>query len=139
MREVIFRGKQTDNGEWVEGNLIKAENFYFIIPLVSNGSFDKVKNVLKFLNPCYYINPETVGQFTGLVDKYGERKWEGDIFKFGDHLYIIEWDADELTFRAYEPFETDYSVDLAEFSANEIEVIGNIHDNPELLKGEVQE
>lgn len=128
MREILFRGKRTDNGEWVEGYFgeSRKKDICYIIKRAGGDSCSEY-----FID--FEVNPETVGQFTGLVDKHGDRKWEGDIFKFGDHIYIIEWDDDDLAFWANEPFEPDYSVALAEFSADEVEVIGNVHDNPELI------
>ena len=134
MREILFRGKRTDNGEWVEGYLTRRVAAIQYKAHYSLWFIDKPPRDPDDSGVLYNVDRATVGQFTGLIDKHGDRKFEGDIFKFGDHLYIIEWDDGELAFWANEPFEPDYSVALAEFSADEIEVIGNVHDNPELLR-----
>lgn len=123
MREILFRGKRKDNGEWVEGSLIKAkaENnkdaLYLIAPFTMF-AFD-VQEVI----------PETVGQYTGLTDKNGTKIFEGDIIKammdygpagFYERIVPIKW----LNNVGY---QWQY------FDISTIEVIGNIHDNPELL------
>lgn len=125
MREILFRGKRTDNGEWWVGDLMHTGSRVLI-------RRPKPHDPINY--EFYYVDPATVGQFTGLVDKHGERKFEGDIFMFGEHTYIIDWDEEALAFCAFEPFEPDYTIDLSEFSADEIAVIGNIHDNPELVE-----
>ena len=136
MREINFRGKRTDNGEWVEGYITCRPSAIQYEAHYSPWYIDKPPSDPDDSGGFYNVDGSTVGQFTGLIDKRGECKWEGDIFKFGDHLYIIEWNDEEHAFWAVEPFEPDYSVVLAEFSADEIEVYGNIHDNPELIAGE---
>ena len=119
MREIIFRGKRTDNGEWAYGSLVIAAGMTFI-------------SVFGVVSPLH-VDCETVGQSTGLIDKHGDRKWEGDIFIWDDRLYVIEFDENALAWYATAYFDPDYSISLSEFYADEIGVIGNIHDNPELL------
>lgn len=124
MREILFRGKRIDNGEWVYGNLnygtIEIENIqdtYFISDFDVN-PWDK-----KF----YKVIPESIGQYTGLKDKNGQKVFEGD---------IVRWDEREWGGTYYELVEWDY--DLLDARKNDwheyCEVIGNIHDNPELLE-----
>ena len=147
MREICFRGKRTDNGEWVEGCLIKVDwrnkpTTYSIMPTRPTA--------------CNYIvDPETVGQYTGLTDKNGVKIFEGDIlrgFEYpfcsninGEFNYFAEivWFDDSSAFGTYtfknpksnvrgiSEGNTDY---LEYFNADKWEVIGNIHDNPEILK-----
>lgn len=122
MREIrfrsLFRGKLLDPKVWVEGNLLVfPDGTSFICFAVEDAEFlDK-----------YEVDPATVGQYTGLNDKHGRMIFEGDIFIVSDapkYSYVVEWE--ECGFAAF--------IDPAGFSANDVEVIGNIHDNPELLE-----
>ena len=126
MREIIFRGKRLSNGEWVYGFIIKTFGTYYIIDK------DDDKNI------AYKIIPETVGQYTGLCDKNGKKIFEGDIVKTDkfsepNKQYIIKYD---LQFGAFIG-QDRYNLYFVTFDGDsgEFEVIGNIHDNPELLEG----
>ena len=141
MREILFRAKRIDNGEWVEGYYgIKGkgtdiENHYIMVPTFQSsiGNYDYM---------CYFtdvhIDPETICQYTGLKDKNGNRIWENDIARIDNSMdegvgniefYGGMWYVDgEPSNRLYDIVEYD--------DAAEVEVIGNIFDNPELLKGE---
>lgn len=129
MREILFRGKRTDTGEWIEGSLVTQGQRRFIDTFKVKESYTKFFGYHNFIE----VIPETVGQYTGIIDKYDDRKWEGDIFYWDERLYIIEFDEDVLAWYAEAYFEPDYSILLSSFSSDEIGVIGNIHDNPELL------
>lgn len=82
--------------------------------------------------------PETVGQYTGLKDKYGG-KFDGDIFQADDdeciQRYVIAWDNDSLEWQAHSTTDLFCTLSLSEFRAEDIQVIGNIFDNPSLLEG----
>lgn len=137
MREILFRGKKVNNGEWIEGYFFKQIN-----PLTVDGL--PVKHCISDLPPFgAEIIPETVGQYTGLTDKNGKKIFEGDIVVCSQEIngnFIdrhIEIGYVEMKHGAfglhrkqgyYRPFK-DW------FEDYEYEVIGNIHDNPELLKG----
>lgn len=134
MREILFRGKCVFDNEWVEG-------FYYQAKLCR---YDK--------ELCHYITiphpetdgrpsdhtivrPETVGQFTGLTDKNGKKIFEGDIVQGKDrlekHLEVFGYiDHQNGSFVITGDFMTHYR-----WLDYEVEVIGNIHDNPELLGG----
>lgn len=117
-REILFRAKRKYNGEWIYGDL------------QHNG-----KNIPKWVEGEEII-PETVGQFTGLTDKNGKKIFEGDIVKVK-----TEYVDETVYFVAYRDcgFKLIYRpsngvVNLTNNKSRYIEVIGNIHDNPELME-----
>lgn len=126
MREILFRGKRVDDGKWVYGHYVYqygANIIYLPDGVDEYGGFD-----------YYHINPETVGQYTGLCDKNGKNGkmiFEGDIVNFSNILYYIVF-ADGC-FRICRNGQYSYTLHNLHSA---FEVIGNIHDNPELLKGE---
>lgn len=147
MREILFRGKRTDNGEWVEGYLTRRPSAIQYEAHYSPWFIDKPPSDPDDNGGFYNVDRETVGQFTGLIDRNGKRIFEGDIVKCFDisryreneFISVVEfWDGSWLL-RASE----DYGVYLYNYensegvgSLSEIKVIGNIHDNPELLNDE---
>lgn len=126
MREILFRGKRTDNGEWVEGAYLHLNtgNDYICDGTVWIGTLQPCKNE---------VLPETVGQYTGLTDKNGNKIFEGDIVKLYDVLSIVDWKKCEWHLKHIEgqPYSCPYFGD----KNYKCEVIGNIHDNKELLEG----
>ena len=135
MREILFRGKRLDNGEWIEGSLLKVtiENQTFHLIFGDSFAFDG-KAVAAMSHCC--VDPDTVGQYTGLTDIIGQRNFEGDIVSIlpdDGEIGVIEWADDEAMFM----LEADgWCANFDNYFSTELEVIGNIHDNPELLKGE---
>lgn len=129
-REILFRGKRIEDGKWVEGYLLKYSPIYeekaYILPLHSVCVSD------------IEVDPKTICQYTGLTDKAG-RRFEGDIFQAsdGDYIqrYVITWNEDSLEWSAECIGDPDGTLPLCEFKVEEIEVVGNIFDNPELLRG----
>lgn len=129
MREILFRGKRKDNGLWISGSFHTRCTECFIIPLPIVTSQSKVI-------------PETVGQFTGLTDKNGTKIFEGDIIRAkiegGNHSGFT-WPNMPVDFQQGSFCLNDrngyiFSVLGAFASSVTFEVIGNIHDNPELLE-----
>ena len=124
MREILFRGKQVDNGEWAYGSLILEKNAFderLILAIISDADENET-----------LVNPETVGQYTGLCDKNGTRIFEGDIIRDEDgDIMVVKWQSEGAVFVLEpKPYASIYFYGTL---SSRIEVIGNIHDNPELL------
>ena len=141
MREILFRGKRTDNGAWVEGA--------FCLKDCDNPFGDMVDrpSIIKYDPPCdgfwFRVDPETVGQFTGLTDKNGKKIFEGDIarakIESGNHEGFT-WPDMSVGFQEGSFCLNDRNgyvfCVLGAFAPSvTLEIIGNIHDNPELLEG----
>ena len=133
MREIKFRGKKVDNGEWIYGNLIADANKtekYFIIEngVVSYENNDKA--IKEFINDYIEIIPKTIGQFTGLYDKNNTPVYEGDIVKSpytnDDNLYKIA--CSNFGFMLQGQKDGNY-YDFIGDLLGRLEVIGNIYDN----------
>lgn len=140
MREILFKAKRIDNGEWVEGNIIlskDADEEYkaIIIPSVNSNMFteDSGNEDLGFEN-WYKVDQSTICQYTGLTDKNGKLIWENDIVRYCDctvENYVIAWETDKVCFE-YQQYGCSI-MNFDELSGIEVEVIGNIFDNPELI------
>ena len=129
-------GKAFRNG-WVEGNLIQSGDKYYIHPI---SNLVNVQGKLGRLVVMHEVDPETLGECTGLRDKNGKLIFEGDIVRLiydGDEkIFVVIWDHDELDFKATNGKE-NYGAGGFQYlgCCEEIEVIGNVYDTPELLKG----
>lgn len=128
-RETLYRGKRVDNGEWIEGDLIRSYPIngitkYFIGYLDLD---DLDADVLDA--DVVEIIPSTLGQYTGLTDKNGEKIFEGDILISYGTVLTIKYFTQSARFLAVDENDVSYPINLI---ANKI--IGNIHDNPELLE-----
>lgn len=145
MREILFRGKRVDNGEWVEGHLIWYEDGRArIIPSHTDiFCYEMDESIIQTV--AHRVIPETVGQYTGLTDKNSAKIFEGDIvkeyleslkeigFNKGFDLGKVFWYSKDVQFlRTSKVFFDDAAI-LSD--SHKYEVIGNIHDNPELLEG----
>ena len=140
MREILFRGKRTDNGEWFYGYYTNAR--YYLDKKEMHIIFEQDVEVYphsEFAGGEEVI-PETVGQYTGLTDKNGRKIFEGDIVVFADffddkiHRGVVYWCDSAFWFDCTETEGDEGMYSLAYISVNVLEVIGNSYDNPELLE-----
>ena len=134
MREILFRGKRIDNGEWVQGFYIHHRNVAHYIIDIQHGGYEDIDGGF-FVPRWYAVNPNTIGQYTGLTDKNGKRIFEGDIVDIlteNEEIGIVAYDDGGFLVNA-DGFDVDFHSNI---NGTDLEVIGNIHDNPELLKGE---
>lgn len=126
MREILFRGKRIDSGEWAEGYYVPMGEYHYIL----TGRLELVP-YLDFEH--FLVNPETIGRFSGLTDRNGVKIFEGDIV----HVKacscsftgcVIYW-SEEARYVC----KTKSGMRYAICNKFEFEVLGNIYDNPELF------
>lgn len=159
MRDILFKAKRIDNGEWVEGGYFNRTDCYGM-ECDEHYIIDGTKTDMEGYGEHYLVDKDTICQYTGLTDKNGNKIWENDVVRghgnpndlakivFGEFCVVevesldkvdgvIGWHTEVIPTDAIskcEPFclpmpLTDFYVNLSEW-----EVIGNIFDNPELLK-----
>ena len=127
MREILFRGKRVDNGEWIQGDIVQFPVHGVVRIVEQEPSYKDAE-----------VDSDTVGQYTGLTDKNGKKIFEGDI--------VVVPLSGKSAKGIIKYFKTDicgFTVITQPQYSNYVlqkncayEVIGNIHDNPELLGGE---
>lgn len=141
-REILFKAKRIDNGEWVEGQYAYITN-----PLTEDGKPIKhlICNGTNIFNDL--IDPDTICQYTGLTDKNDKKIWENDIVKClkrteGYELYQVVW-RNEFADFGVEPIKPKYGAkypiglsDGVTLCGHDYRAFGNIFDNPELLEVE---
>lgn len=151
MRKILFRCKRKDNGEWIYWDMLGRITTH-------TGKISKATIKSKYGEHYYYfahqlwdkLDRPTIGQYTGLKDKDGKRIFEGDVFrygldevaavavvKFGEFGFGSQFDMNQVGFYAeWNPRAMYYRTDLGFWvKQREIEIIGNVHDNPELIGG----
>ena len=144
MREILFRGKRIDTGEWAEGDLIQGVIDQKGKMFIWSESDESILGVVEF-----EVDHETVGQYTGLADRNGTRIFEGDILRYyDDEIQVVEWSDEwsQIMLHTYGEHERkvgrktvkekfDGWNDLRDYPLEDMPILGNIHDNPELLEG----
>ena len=132
-REILFRGKRVDNGKLIDGYLVVNKDGTCWI----KDTDYQVNNDKNDLIP-HEVIPETIGQFTGLTDSDidGNLVFEGDVIENCDtkQLQVVFWHEEKAAWYCRYIIDSDRIVSLANSIGNLNKVIGNIHDNPELLK-----
>lgn len=152
MREILFKAKRIDNGEWIEGSLIDLDidsGYCYIVQPYKKASILPI--IFLITDRMKLVDPKTLCQFTGLCDKNGKKIWENDILMAHlDESYpedatyeAVEWGVAGWVTHETSNIDREYgSVDreyLDEFDLKHFEVVGNIFDNPELLQEESDE
>lgn len=139
-REILFRGKRIDNGEWVYGyyyHQIVRDSFNSENPILFEKDFIRPIETIGIFE-SYEVIPETIGQFTGASDAEinGREVFDGDIIQNCDtrRLQEVYYDEDRFAWYCRYLYDKQQIVSLRESLGNLNKVLGNIHDNPELLK-----
>lgn len=145
MREIEFRGKRLDNGEWVYGSLFntiwryhedKSRVCYIfpddMIDAIDGDNWEDFADVAE----DYEVDPDTIGQYTGLKDKNGTKIYEGDVIQldtFNPPLFVVDFVEGAFCLKQDDyGYYTDIHY-VQHAGINQAENIGNIHDNPKLL------
>lgn len=147
MREIKFRGKRLDNGEWIYGDLLENQGRNFIYHATSENTIEDNDDG-RIVVVAVEVDYHTVGQYTGLKDKNGKEIWEGDIFGDDDYGTVrsvfrvpggLAFEDNPLSF-GYDhraplyPYSSIAEMQNASWLSQCCEIIGNIHDHKHLLK-----
>lgn len=136
MREIKFRAIPIDEFDAVVGQDCGHGDGTFIFGWGAQENPDGTALFMRDDNDGILVKADTVGQYTGMKDSTGKEIYEDDIVRTDDEdIAIITWDEDEYKFTVG---TEEYFYDLGEYYPRDIEVIGNIYDNPELLRGDAK-
>ena len=138
MRDIWFRAKRIDNGEWVEGYYVALPDAVEMTHIIHTPRCDPDDS-----NRTYFVDPDTIGQYIGLEDKHGKIIYEGDIAAIDPTVFDVDeenrygkvfWDNEASRFTIT---ISDRFIDFDNCRCyNDIEVVGNIYDNPGLIGGD---
>jgi len=137
MREIIFRGKRTDNGKFIEGDLIKLDNNTLIATkdMWASNLHDNYSTTKTLELEVLPVVAKSVGQFTGLTDKNGTKVFEGDIISYYDGKKGQEIRYSKDGRLVWKLLQGETTINLIEiYDPLQMEVIGNIHDKPRIIK-----
>lgn len=130
MREILFRGKRLDNGEWVEGYFVN----FWLVHYKRHQPF-----IMDEMGVSCEVDPATVGQYTGLTDKNGKRIFEGDVIECWSEGVRARGTVQQnrgglwIIYPAWQK-RIMWGLCPNEDGSTDVEIIGNIHDSPELLQ-----
>ena len=147
MRQIKFRGKRIDNGEWVYGNLIRMESSH---KYGNNSKFSNcwimemddldvdcfVGKGVRVGNQLIQVDPETVGQYTGLQDSKGKEIYEEDLLQDENGIGEVEWVQEHCAFLVFTRNPSQYHKIESDGVLKNTEIIGNIYEHPHLLEVE---
>ena len=135
MREIKFRGKRIDTVEWVYGDLIENQGRYYIYYATSDTTLENEDDTIIVL--AEEVDPDTVGQYTGLKDRNGKDVYDGDLLGDEDVIYEVWWSEDNACYMLdmVNPFK-EMAIRMSDMYIDKMEVVGNRWDNPELLEDE---
>lgn len=134
-REILFRGKRIDNGEWMEGYVSKYFDGFKTATCIAWPTRETITGSL-----CYDVDPATVGQYTGLTNKNGKKIFEGDVMEFDAYgLHYkgkVFFDEGAFCVTCNHPTASTFLIIALYHDAI---CVGNIYDNPELMEGELND
>ena len=133
MREILFRGKRVDNGEWVCGDLVRHYENQRVFILTEQLAYTTTEyGISRIVSERYFeVIPGTAGQYTGMVDRNGKKIFEGDRIAFVD--FLNGWETECIGEVIFSEFGWHFTDSITEsnmhcYESEHVEIIGNIHD-----------